>query len=221
MIVYDNKEEVKSNNIKLIMFSGGLDSTYILWYYLTKTNYNVHVHHIILKNTLSDRWKNEKLAVNRIIKYCKNNYRPFTYSESGFDFFNFSIVTWDVDVAGFVGTMVARNLVLYRNNKPIENKIDICIGTCKDDEIKLRRQLGILNGIVRNATLLEPNISPVVERVANNTSKKEMLELLPRGLSDLTWSCRSPRNNTPCNKCKPCKIINKAKKELGWKKEIK
>ena len=36
--------------MKVILgWSGGLDSTYALWYYLTQTDYKVHVHHIYIQ----------------------------------------------------------------------------------------------------------------------------------------------------------------------------
>ena len=218
------KKEIILRPLKLVMLSGGLDSTYILWHYLTKTKFDIHVHHIEIRNTHSERWKYEREAVKNIVKFCKENFRKFTYSESGFDFFGFPNVNWDVDVAGFIGTMVARNLtILDKDGKLVERPISICIGACKDDGYNNHRKLGILDGIIRNATLMEFTTTPRAERIAYNISKKKMLEELPRALSELTWSCRKPISSRPCGKCPTCKTINKAKEELGWiqKKSIK
>jgi len=210
------KKKIVIKPLKIVMFSGGLDSTFILWFYLTKTKFDVHVHHIRIRNSISKRWEKEDEAVKNIIEYCKENYRKFTYSESAFDFFGFPNVNWDVDVAGFVGTMVARSLIIYRNEEPLNRPMTICVGACKDDGINEHRQLGILDGIIRNSSLLEPTTTPRAERIASNMTKKQMLEKMPKELSDLTWSCRIPKAGKPCGKCKSCKIINKAKEELGW-----
>lgn len=72
----------KNNKNVLVMFSGGLDSTTSLYYLLKETNYNIYVHHVILKDS-TDRWKNELQACQNIIKILKD-IRDFDYSESTF-----------------------------------------------------------------------------------------------------------------------------------------
>lgn len=63
----------------LVMYSGGLDSLFIL-HYLLKNNKNVHIHHVILEDN-TDRWKAEYNLVKKVIEKLKEIY-PFEYSES-------------------------------------------------------------------------------------------------------------------------------------------
>lgn len=72
----------KNNKNVLVMFSGGLDSTTALYYFLKETDYNVYVHHVILKDA-TDRWKDELNACKNIVDILKQ-IRNFNYSESTF-----------------------------------------------------------------------------------------------------------------------------------------
>lgn len=73
----------KKNKNVLVMLSGGLDSTSSLYNLIKETNYNVYVHHVILKDA-TDRWKDEIQACNKIVNYLKL-IRNFDYSESTFE----------------------------------------------------------------------------------------------------------------------------------------
>jgi len=64
-----NKIKIKKN--VLVMFSGGLDSTTALYKLLKETDYNIYVHHVLLKDTTS-RWKYENKACHQILTYLKN-----------------------------------------------------------------------------------------------------------------------------------------------------
>lgn len=71
----------KSNNISkyLVMYSGGLDSLFVL-YNLLQNGKNVHVHHIILIDD-TDRWESELKMVRDVVKILKEKYN-FDYTES-------------------------------------------------------------------------------------------------------------------------------------------
>jgi hypothetical protein len=92
-----------------VMFSGGLDSTYCLYHYLTKTDLNVRAHHISLRYNLEPRWIQEDQACLDIVNYCKNNYRDFDYTKSRFDWFDLSMPGWDADLCTLVGARVCLN----------------------------------------------------------------------------------------------------------------
>lgn len=47
----------------------------------------------------------------------------------------------------------------------------------------------------------------------SHLSKKEIIILLPKGLFNATWYCRTPHNNKPCNNCMTCALVRKALNE--------
>ena len=55
----------------LLMFSGGLDSTYLLYYYLSRTSLPLHVHHISMRYPHQQRWRAEDPASESIVAWCK------------------------------------------------------------------------------------------------------------------------------------------------------
>ena len=66
------------------MLSGGLDSCYMLYYYLTQTDHDVHAHYISLRYPSESRWREEDIASRKIVEYCRS-IRVFDYTESRFD----------------------------------------------------------------------------------------------------------------------------------------
>lgn len=82
LFIFNKKYNSKKKKNVLVMFSGGLDSTTALYKLLKDTDYNIYVHHVLLKDTTS-RWKYENKACHQILTYLKN-IRNFNYSQSEF-----------------------------------------------------------------------------------------------------------------------------------------
>ena len=95
------------NETVIVMLSGGLDSVYLLYHYLTKTDLDVHAHHIVLKTPSEDRWEEEVKASRAVEKYCKNQYRDFQYSESYWEFPFLKYVGWDSDLCLLTASKIA------------------------------------------------------------------------------------------------------------------
>lgn len=91
----------------LVMYSGGLDSLYVL-YHLLKNNKKVHIHHVILIDD-TDRWESELKMVRDVIKVLKNNYNfDYTESTSSYKGINKNLhFTMDTDTNSFVGLHMA------------------------------------------------------------------------------------------------------------------
>ncbi len=71
-----------SDRRHLLLFPGGMDSTYLLYYYLTQTNLPIHAHYISMSHPRIYRWQLEDLAVKNIIEYCNQQYRAVSHSQS-------------------------------------------------------------------------------------------------------------------------------------------
>lgn len=88
-----------SKNTIVCMFSGGIDSSGVLYTLITDHDYrdrNLIVQHIILQNR-ENRAQAEMDSVTKIIKYYQTTYpeRSFTYTESVFNTTGFSSLTAD------------------------------------------------------------------------------------------------------------------------------
>lgn len=193
----------------LLMFSGGVDSTYLLHYYLTKTNFPLHVHHISLRYPQFDRWKTEDPAVQKILSFCRDNYRGFDYSESRFDLPPLRLVGRDSDLHLMVASKIGPNLA--------GAKITLALGHCLEDveapEMQERVRLQLLPNLwkafiasVDAGEKLNPEISrPLIDQ---KIPKEELFKQLPTNLLKLCWSCRMPDflgdAVYPCGLCQTC-----------------
>lgn len=176
----------------LLMFSGGLDSTGVFWE-LLKTNEILHVHHLHLKN-VENRTEAENKAVNNILEYMRK-IKDFTYSESKHEYESYNgKFIWDCDIMSFMAGFIC-------DAKPsIKN---VAIGLTKTDiSSSVNARIEKANKIF-SAFCKATKIYPV-----KHLTKKEVWDLLPDDLRQLTWSCRTPiyKDNEiiPCNRCKTC-----------------
>ena len=198
----------------LLMFSGGIDSTYLLYHYLRHTSHAVHAHHVSIRYPHQERWRVEDPASEKIVAWCKDNLRGFEYSTSRFDL-DFRGIGWDSDLQLLVASKVALNLGSRR--------ITVARGMCTEDlqqpAVRSRRERGVnrnlwhalCQSVAGGANLNEELAMPIVER---GLSKAEVIAELPDELIALSWSCRSPifADDTPrpCGECHACLVRSSA-----------
>jgi 7-cyano-7-deazaguanine synthase in queuosine biosynthesis len=182
------------------MFSGGLDSTGVFWKLMQEKN-QIHVHHMNLINR-ENRDKAERVAVRDICDYMKK-IGKFEYSESTHECptVNSSFM-WDSDLYNFMaGALCLSNLKIK----------SVALGLTKTDldgsggeQIKKRIERG--TNIFKSFQTGAEKTYPII-----NMSKKEIYEMMPVDLRDLTWSCRTPiyeeNRIIKCGRCKACKEI--------------
>lgn len=207
-------------DIVLLMFSGGLDSAFLLWWLLTKTDYHIHAHHIKHMTTGEPRWQEEADACTKLETFCKNNYRRFDYTTSVFDFRGFNHVGWDSDLQVVVASKVAGNLAMTK-------KVAVTIGWTKDDierqEVIDRANRGITVGLWHHA-----RNSITAEKTRNNIDaelwyplidlgyyKKDILKECPAEIIEMAWTCRRPKRikgqpAVPCRSCHACRLLEKS-----------
>ncbi len=185
--------------ISLVMLSGGLDSAYSLVRLLSETDDEVLVHHIHLM-TSTNRHDVELEAVAKIVKYCHENIREFSYTQTAIDHRKMAAHGYDMVSAGFEAGVIAASYHLT-TQKNIDRWI---VGLAEDDIIPRHRfkdgqDCCDFNCQTGNAPELYmyQQINPQAEA-----------DYLGSDLFDMTWSCRKPKfvedKPEPCTECLAC-----------------
>ena len=185
----------------LLMFSGGIDSTYLLYHYLRHTDHPVHAHHVSIRYPHLQRWRAEDPASEKVVAWCKKNLRDFEYSTSRFDL-DFPRVGWDIDLLLLVASKVALNLPRQRTT--------LALGWCTDDlqspNARDRHERGVTaivwRGLLQSVPGLDLNEEVATPILEQGLSKADVIAKLPDELLALSWSCRGPifEEDTP----RPC-----------------
>ena len=181
----------------LLMFSGGLDSTGV-FYKLIQEKKQIHVHHMNLINK-ENRNEAEKISVKNICDYMKK-IGEFEYSESTHECPTInSNFMWDSDLYNFMAGSLCLSHSKINQVALGLTKTDLNGGGSRQINKRIERGTNIFKSFQANAEKIYPII---------NMSKKEIYEMLPIDLRNLTWSCRTPVYNgqdiKKCNKCKSC-----------------
>src|SRR5205814_7205769 len=170
----------------LVMFSGGLDSTAMLAKLLQETDDELRVHHIRMVNREA-RAPAEQAAVERIVAWCRDRYRPFRYTESGLDFAELQAIPIDYVSIAFVACQVAIDTPRCTR---------IAVGAlARDTDIenrsaRQRRVFDALYECYRARRLGEPQVQWIYP--VYHATKQQLAAALPAELVSLTWSCRRP-----------------------------
>ena len=204
------------NSCKLVMFSGGVDSTYLLWKLLTETDHHIHAHHISMRTAAENRWEMEGQATTHIWTELLK-IRPFDVSSSVLDLDTLPYTGWDSDAQLYIGARVAAAIKA--------DNVQLMLGITANDA----KRPVIMNRVKRNVlgnlwTALRESIddeqrgriNPEVAFPIKDMTKRQIVEHLPTNLRQLTWSCRLPVKvqgmTVPCGTCLPCQVLQDALK---------
>jgi 7-cyano-7-deazaguanine synthase in queuosine biosynthesis len=204
----------------LLLLSGGLDSTYLLHHYLTRTNLAIRAPHPI-RYPEQPRWKAEGESVQRIVAYCQRECRPFHFSESSFSLDLTGDLGWDSDLQLLVASKVVSGI-----RAPW---VTVALGWSAEDldepsvAERARRDVTpslwrALRESMNDRSRVNPLLAmPLVER---NIRKERMMRELPRALARMTWSCRFRVASAgpvmrPCGSCRPCRVNRLAGQRAG------
>jgi 7-cyano-7-deazaguanine synthase in queuosine biosynthesis len=175
----------------LVMFSGGLDSTGLLWH-LLDSEQQVHVHHMIYLNRQS-----EDVAARRIVDWLHDTGYKFDYTESTIDVPRINgVPIRNMDCLNLIGGFLCSQMPEIQY---------IAVGMQAGDG----RRPG---WIERGATILNAMTEGRVQKVypVIGKSRKELYESLPKPLKEMFWSCMAPGAKTPCGTCSTCKELREA-----------
>jgi len=199
----------------LCMLSGGLDSTGALYKVLEDEQYkdlSIHVHSMGLNN-VEGRAGAEFEAVMNIRKWFQKNYpdRELIFTRSQFEYnFQGTNFMWDADMTAFWSAQIIRC-------DPTRTYAFRIVGRTKTDTDvdnfdfrgRVERALEIYD--VTWGRLIKKEKPATIVPVAD-MYKREIWDMLPPDLRELTWSCRTPKqdeksNWIPCENCITCRDI--------------
>jgi len=198
------------------MFSGGVDSTYLLWKLLTETDQHIHAHHISMRTAAEERWQMEGISTTNLwLKMLE--IRHFDVSSTVIDFDTLPYTGWDSDAQLYIGARVAATI----EADDVTLALGITANDAKRPVIMNRVKRNILNNLW--AALIDSidddyskRINPKIDLPIKDMSKRDIVRALPESLRLLTWSCRLPVKvegmTVPCGICLPCQVLQDALK---------
>lgn len=187
----------------IVMWSGGIDSTYKLAFLLKETAYQIHAHHVHLVNR-EGRSAAERAACRRLRPPLRA-IRPFAYTESTIDHRQHDRIPYDMAVVAFEAGVVARS----GEGPKSEPFTHWTIGTHKA-EGHFQRRFDLYEPMV-NAVCF-PGDYPAFEMGTVVTKAEEIAYLDALGLLEDCWYCRTPRGGRPCARCGTCREVKDARR---------
>jgi 7-cyano-7-deazaguanine synthase in queuosine biosynthesis len=189
------------------MFSGGIDSTGMLYKLLTDQKYNeydVHAHFILMVNK-QNRYTCESKAVESLLLWFRNNCKKFEFTRNTMDFsFFMNKFPLDMDVMNFVCSQIIINTDFEYEY--------VCVGQTKTDLLQENMQHKIMHYqlIQKLLDTMLARYNKTVKKIypLQDITKKQVWDMMPIELRKNTWSCRTPilKDNvyTVCGNCKAC-----------------
>jgi 7-cyano-7-deazaguanine synthase in queuosine biosynthesis len=204
VLVWTGRWTLQPTNM-LVMWSGGIDSTYTLAKLLHDSSFKIHAHHIVLNN-IERRSKAESQAISKLMPKL-HRIRPFTFTENLIDDSRMPTMVYDMARVCFEAGAVSKGFY-HHPNQIIFDKWTI--GTHEAEGHNWERW-----EVIKHATkaaewskgrekFIEFELQPMVSKRA------EMMYLKEFGILDDCWYCRTPRDGKPCNQCKTCDEVKGA-----------
>jgi hypothetical protein len=209
--------------LKLIMLSGGTESTAYLFKVLTETTDRVHVHHVTLSNR-ENRKTAEGKAVKKIISDARK-VRDFVFTASAMDCpdgLGIGYTGLDVVKMGFIAGDVCCSIrAAIRMNSNVIEPIEACLAITKteigsaDAYRKDRRYLGAVQAF--GSHFATDTDQPVLSFPLLDTETRDLIKYIPKTLRTSVISCRRPiyvgSEYIGCGLCHTCRKMTAIYKE--------
>jgi 7-cyano-7-deazaguanine synthase in queuosine biosynthesis len=177
------------------MLSGGLDSVALLANVLQETDQRVHAHHIELRN-FENRWQAEQEALDKVLAYCREHNRAFSYTSSTLDF--------PVGRGGGFDL----TLVLFTAAR-VHTALGCVVDIVYTGHIAPTRAEIVEGSAVFNGCYINKRFKPLWLWPLAHLRKREVYASIPPELAEMTWSCRRPVHEEggyrPCGACHACR----------------
>ncbi len=189
----------------LVSWTGGLDSTYLVYKLLNEGHFVNTCYTKIVNNI--DVTKREKQAISKMMIDFKqyNNYLGHLESES---------IGYNKNICFRQVLCILQGLINNYNNHD-----EVCIGYVMNDDIVsyLPDIIKIWNSYKSICHSIFPKLLfPLVKY-----SKKQIYDELPsRFLDNITYCERTEDNDEPCNKCRSCKRMRDLLEEVNFNNNV-
>lgn len=213
---------MKRKRVSLVLFSGGVESTYVLAKLLRETEDEVIAHHVHLIN-LEGRHLVEAERCEQIVAYMNEHFRPFQYTESTVDRRKFQVFGLDVITAAFEAAIVSESFRLDRFYGIDRWTTGACLedfeeGGVEQEEGRLTSMFAAFeaNSAKPPQGAEAPDGSTGPTKVPRYfqlpyVSKRDEIDYLGPEIARLSWSCRTPKKSATgswraCGTCKSCRL---------------
>ena len=212
----------------LVMWSGGLDSTWTLVKMLRDSDDDVYAHHVHKRSRtddgkqVSNLFQAESAAIKAMRAHLAAHYRPFAFSESAVDLTAFSTFARDNTTALFFTLQAAMTWGFQQTDQILTG----ANGDTDDDDANYSSDVTRYRTQYRR--LLWHNLAQAVmqtERVPDMTwlmpapKRQEEADLIGPDLFRMVVYCRHPvvegEAFLPCGDCVTCKAMAKVRPPTG------
>lgn len=187
----------------LLQISGGQDSAYVAWKWLTENPDKIlFLHHINLYHPAENRLVPENEAVRKILKFFdRNRLKNYVYFESGFSYGALPCLSIkDIQICALFAGIILRT-PQFKNIKTLllswhqgeVDRVDINRGFRVKDMFKALDIEGIDFQF------------PIIDM-----TREQMAAEMPERLLKLVHTCRRPSRDGACGKCKTCLEMKEA-----------
>ena len=195
----------------MILWSGGVESTSLMKWYLENTDDQIFAHYIKIDNPERSRRLYELTAISRLIKPLER-IRPFVYSVSSISICSGQAMTYDYKIHNAVGVMAmyhhnCKQLLRAHSLEDQYSRELLPDGSMKvtaydhgDRWAGYRMRVRTMQPLLRDGDIAE-QIQPFH---VNYTQPKQWHMDYLGDLFQHTWSCRLPVEGQPCMKCHSC-----------------
>lgn len=209
----------------IVNLSGGVDSTYLLYEYLSQKK-DLIVHHCDMING-EGRYLAEKSATRKVLNWLEqNNLSTFKYYETVFDYGNLPYILKDIEVIAVFTSALLRAPIFHHIK-------EIAVSANSSDESNNPNDISVISRKAIIDALKPPFVEAELTFPIIHISKSEMVRTLPKDLLELTWFCRRPvyfnaeglkvghrdKDNAvyaeTCKACVPCVKILPVLRELN------
>lgn len=181
---------------RLVMLSGGVDSTAALYLYLKNNpTHWVYVHHCNMKCS-KNRLIAETRAARNVVEWIRLNVsKNITYTETDFSYKDLEHIVQDIELMGFITGLILR--ARHYQIKQVTINASLHDFALPGYELRAKRRFKLIETITNKVVKYD--------YILKNMTREQVIKSIPKELLSLTHFCRQPKGFEICGQCVTCK----------------